>query len=139
MEHVTDESFRSYLTFLYETGCRPEEIRKIRRDHVQDTQVVLPPSAGKGGFGRNILLSKTAADLLETLPKTGWLFVNSKGGVWDKSSVNSRMRRLRKKTGIEGLVATSWRHGFATQASEAWRRSHHRERPHGPQRYVLRW
>lgn len=119
LEHVPDKCFRDYLSFLYATGCRPEEIRKIRREHVDGDRVVLPASEGKGGFARVIFCSPAAVEILDGLPEKGYLFRTMRGQPWNKNSVNSRMQRLKKKLGIKGLCATSWRHGFATQALKA--------------------
>jgi site-specific recombinase XerD len=44
------------------------------------------------------------------------LFLNDRGKPWTKDSVALRMRRLRDKLGLAGVVAYSYRHSFATDA-----------------------
>lgn len=124
---VSDESFRDYLTFLSETGARPQEAKIVEASHCQLdlNRIVLPPSNAKGKEDyRVIYLTLASRALVERLCRKfpdGPILRTTTGTAWTKNSVNCRFSRLKKrlkKMGkkIEGLCATSWRHGFATEA-----------------------
>jgi integrase len=124
---TSDLAFKDYITFLFETGSRPQEIKLIEAEHcdIQAGRIMIPTSKAKGKRqARVIYFTPEVAASISRLCKrhpTGPIFVNSKGRPWTKNSVNCRFRRIRKKlekanTPIEGLCATSFRHGFATQA-----------------------
>ena len=127
MEAASDECFREYLTFLYETGARPQEMPVIEAKHcdLNALRVVIPASQAKGKrFPRVIYFTKELAPMItrrcQEFPN-GPLFRNRHGHPWDKCSINCRMRRLRAKlkkqgTPMDGLCATAFRHGFATEA-----------------------
>ena len=53
--------------------------------------------------------------LVKQNPK-GPLFRNGDGDPWLKDTVARRMKRLREALGLEGVVAYSYRHTFATEA-----------------------
>lgn len=122
-----DVAFKDYITFLFETGSRPQEVKLIEAEHcdVQAGRIVIPTSKAKGKRQpRVIYITANVAAIVSRLCKrhpSGPIFVNAKGRPWTKNSVNCRFRRIRtklekEKTPIEGLCATSFRHGFATQA-----------------------
>lgn len=124
---VIDVCFRDYLTFLFETGCRPQEIRIIEAKHcdLPARRVVIPASQAKGKrFPRVIYFTDALAPLVARLcavHPSGPIFRNSGGERWVKDAINCRLRRLRAKlkehdTPVEGLCATAFRHGFATEA-----------------------
>lgn len=126
-QRTGDGPFLDYVTFLFETGVRPQEIRVLEAKHVDaDTsRIVLPASKSKGKqYPRMILLSNRAMAITSALAKqfpSGPIFRNTDGKPWTKDAVNCRFRRIRAKlseagTPIDGLCATSFRHGFATQA-----------------------
>ncbi|MEZ6043090.1 MAG: tyrosine-type recombinase/integrase [Planctomycetaceae bacterium] len=117
---VREGGFRDYITFLFETGARPQEIRVIEAKHcdVKAGRIVLPASQAKGKqYPRLILLTPAAKDLVASLCQRhpdGPLFVNRTGHAWNKDSVNCRFRRIREQlekngTPIAGLCATSAR------------------------------
>jgi len=127
LNHVPGSQFRDYLVFLFETGSRPQEIKLIESQHcdLEAKRIVLPASRAKGNrHARVIYLTDVAVEIVSRLMKAnpeGSLFRNTDGEAWNKNSVNCRFRRIRSKlekagTPIEGLCATSLRHGFATEA-----------------------
>ena len=127
LAEVKDQAFRDYLVFLYETGARPQEARIIEAQHCQldAERIVLPPSEAKGKQDyRVIYLTPAAAEIVTRLCKKhsdGPILRTNRGSAWSKDSVNCRFTRLKEKLSkekktIKGLCATSWRHGFATEA-----------------------
>jgi integrase len=127
MSLITDQNFRDYLTLLYDSGARPQEARVIEAHHCQldADRIVLPPSDAKGEEDyRMICLTPPSCELVRRLcllHPEGPILRNTKGIPWTKDSVNCRFSRIKtrlKKTNqtIKGLRATSWRHGFATEA-----------------------
>ncbi|MCA9049837.1 MAG: tyrosine-type recombinase/integrase [Planctomycetaceae bacterium] len=127
LKRISDVCFRDYITFLFETGARPQEGRLIEAVHcdVAAGRIVLPAAKAKGQqHPRLILLTPNAVTIVKrlcTAHPQGPIFRNSDGHPWIKNSVNCRFRRIRdklKKSGmpIDGLCATAFRHGFATEA-----------------------
>ncbi len=123
----SDQHFRDYMTFLFETGVRAQEIRLIEAHHLdaERGQIILPPSQSKGKeYPRLILLTDASREIAVRLAQRnseGPIFCNSHGKPWTKCSINCRFRRVREKlakagTPLPGLCATSFRHGFATEA-----------------------
>lgn len=113
------EPFKSVLIFLWETGCRPQELRKLRSEWVDGSKIVFPALQSKGKRRRRVIyLNKTALEVVNRLkaehPK-GILFRNTKGKAYTKDALNCGFYRLRAKTEIKGLCAYSFRHGFATR------------------------
>lgn len=73
-------------------------------------------TAGKEG-DRVIMFLGAALDLVRELVKqypTGPLFRTKSGKAWTPALVASAFAKLRKKTGIQGLIPYSYRHTFAT-------------------------
>lgn len=126
-KYASDIHFRDYLTFLFETGSRPQEIKLIEAKHcdLETQRIVLPASRAKGKkHARVIYLTEPTLEIVSRLVNQfpiGKIFRNSDGQPWNKNSVNCRFRRIRtklEKAGkpIEGLCATSLRHIFAREA-----------------------
>lgn len=119
LEATKDEAFRQFLEFMRGgTGCRPQEARIVEARHLVGAALVLAPEEAKGGRERTIVLDDKVAALVAKLMAqnpTGKLLRNTKGRPWSSSAVVSRFRRLRKRTGIEGLVAYTSRHTYATE------------------------
>ena len=118
---VPDAEFRDLLAFARETGCRPQEARAIEDRHLDlaNGLIILPASEAKGERSRPIYLNDAALALVKRLAEanpSGHVFRNTRGGAWTSSAVLSRWRRLRKKTGMEGVCQYSIRHTFATDS-----------------------
>lgn len=111
---VGDESFRDYLRFIWETGCRPQEIRVIEPHHREGRKLTLERVNSKGQrYNRVIYLNDAAAELLD---KVGGQFLNSHGVPWNANSVRCRFRMLKEKMGMPKLCANTLRHSWATNA-----------------------
>ena len=121
LAEAKDECFRDILTFMWETGCRPQEARQVEARHVDVANeiVVFQASESKTGQVRVILLSDTAVEVCQRLCRAhpdGPIFRNSRETAWTKDSIKNRFRRMKSKVGIEGLCAYGIRHSFATES-----------------------
>jgi integrase len=116
--YVGDQEFHDYLTFMWETGCRPQEIRVIAWKHRDGDRITLELANSKGEkYNRVIYLNKAAQAIFDRLSKrTGPIFRNSKGNPWNANSVRCRFRTLKRKMNIPDLCATTMRHSWATNA-----------------------
>lgn len=107
------EPFKSFMEFIYETGCRPQEARAIEPRHCVNGRVEFPVKESKGKkYARTIYLNDRAKKILEA---NKGQFTNRSGKPWTAYSINCRMRRIAKKTGkhypmysIRHLTATRW-------------------------------
>jgi integrase len=115
---VRDQEFRDYLTFMWETGCRPQEIRVIEWRHRDGEKLVLELANSKGEkYNRVIYLNEAARAIFDRLSKrTGPIFRNSNGKPWTANSVRCRFRTLKRKMNMPDLCATTLRHSWATNS-----------------------
>ncbi|HUY33192.1 MAG TPA: tyrosine-type recombinase/integrase [Pirellulales bacterium] len=117
---VKDQQFKDVLSFLYATGCRPQEVCQVESRHVQLAmqRIVFPASEAKGKeYPRVIYLNDAALEIVERLSKRwpdGKIFRNRRHKAWDRNAVRCRFRRLRSKVGH--FCAYHLRHTFATEA-----------------------
>lgn len=126
MIDATDEPFGTFLTALWETGARPEEVRVVTAEmvHLKAGVWLLKThkTSEKTGQPRTIYLTPTMLKLSERLmnehPK-GPLFRNSRGQPWTTNAVRCRMKRLRDRLKLpKGTVAYAYRHTYATTGLE---------------------
>jgi len=87
------------LTFLRETGCRPQEGRIVEAGHVRGDHIILPKMDSKGQkYNRVIWLTPTAQAIVERLSKLhpeGRLFWNKWGKPWTTGRLNERCQGLK--------------------------------------------
>lgn len=114
------DSFLDFITFMWATGCRPQECRHIEARHVDlvAMRVMFPAIESKGKrHPRKILLNKTTLPIIERLltkcPE-GKLFRDSRGNAWSKYAVCERMCTLSEKTGVK-TTAYDLRHGYISK------------------------
>jgi integrase len=116
---ATDKQLRDFLTFMRETGCRPQEVRILEASFVQDDRCVYSRQNSKGKrHNRVILLTPTAKEIVDRLSAehpTGPIFRNREGNPWKRNAITHRMRRIRKTVGFP-VTAYTLRHTFATDA-----------------------
>jgi len=114
------DPFRDLLTFVWYTGCRPQEARAIEARHVNLARecIVFPKEEAKGKrYNRTIYLYGPALTIIQQLlPQrpTGKLFLNCRAGEWTKHAVCNRMNRLSEMTGTP-MAMYDARHGFGTR------------------------
>jgi integrase len=102
--YITHDQYREMLSkanpavhdaivMLYETGCRPQELRAIEAKHVDGRTVYFPN--GKGGKPRTIVLNDRAYALVQKLwREDGPLFRNTRDRPWTKEALAAQFRRL---------------------------------------------
>jgi integrase len=109
------------LTVMKETGCRPQEARKVEAKHFDRTGrcwiIPKPESKGKKE-ARVIHLSDKAFEICQRLALKyleGPLFRNSSGNPWRTEVLDYRCQRLSKRLGFR-VTPYSIRHTFCTDA-----------------------
>lgn len=121
---IRDEAFHRFFRALLGTGCRPSEVAAVTAADVDLTLGVWilkqHKTAKKTGKPRIVYLSPDMLTLtreqMERHP-CGPLFPNMRGKPFVRNAWRCRFRRLRKKfPNLEGIVAYSARHSFATDA-----------------------
>lgn len=107
------------LDFLWLTGCRPQEARKLEARHLQGDLVLFPASEAKGEkHDRVIVLTDAAVAIVRRLVQvhpTGPLFLNSKRRPWTKDAIKCQLTRISRKVGFR-VIAYGARHAYATNA-----------------------
>jgi integrase len=108
---------RDLIDFLWWTGCRPFEARRIEQRHVHNDLVIFPPSESKGERqARVIVLVPQASVILDRLDRPdGPLLRNSRGRPWTKDAVKCQFQRLSQKVGYR-VIAYGFRHSFGTNS-----------------------
>jgi integrase len=108
------------LTFLRETGARPQEARIVEAGHVRRDHIILPKVDSKGQrYNRVIWLTPVAesiAQRLSTGPE-GRLFRNKWGKPWTTGRLNERCQELSKKLGFH-FFPYALRHTWITEGLE---------------------
>jgi integrase/recombinase XerC len=121
LDAASDDAFRDFLLFIRETGARPQESRQVEARHFDEVNGRICWSgaeAPKGEVARTIYLTPDALALVKRLAEknpAGALLRNSQGKAWTKNAIVCRFRRVREKTGLEGLVCYTMRHTFGTE------------------------
>lgn len=106
-------------------GCRPVQIREVTAANVSKcgTMWIFRTHKTSKKTGKPLVVSLHPC--MQTLTKillacrSKHLFLSENGLPWTKDNVVHRFDRLRKRLGIEGVTAYSYRHTFATDALEA--------------------
>ena len=115
------DPFRNLLDFSWETGCRPEEVKKIEARHVQIEQhrIVFPKEEAKGKKKPRVIYMTPRAEAIikPCLETVGCIFRNADGKPWTSFAINCRFCRLEKHLGVK-FCAYSFRHGFGTRKLE---------------------
>jgi integrase len=113
LTQIDDVSLRTYLEFIWHTGCRPQEARLISGQHYDGKRIVLPIVDSKGKRQNRVLyLNSKAKAIVERLAKDhpkGPLFRNSRGNAWVANAVARRVRKY-------GITLTLLRHSWVTNA-----------------------
>ena len=113
--------FLDLLTVLHESGCRPQEARRVESRHFDRAGRcwILPKSEAKGGReARVIHLSDRAFEICQrvalAIPE-GPMFRNGHGNPWSARVLAYRCQRLARRVGFQ-FSAYSVRHSFITEA-----------------------
>lgn len=122
LRKVKDKCFRELLIVSWDTGARPQELRRLRDTHVDLARhrCVLAAAEAKGKKkGRVIYLTARAERIIRRLMQAGGhVFRNLRGNPWTASAVKCRFARLEEKLGRR-FCQYHWRHSFATRKLKA--------------------
>lgn len=124
IEAVREPAFLDLIELSWETGARPQELRKIEARYYDSGsgRIVFPPKQAKGKkHFRVIYLTPRAREIVARLHAArphGLLLVNSEGNPWTKDSINCAFCRLEKKIGTKYHLG-AFRKGYATEALKA--------------------
>lgn len=120
LPHIYNDRFRDLIAAAWETGARPQELRRVEVRHVQldNRRWVFPPSESKIKTRHRIIYLNDEAlrlthEALERV-KEGPLFRNSRGRPWHPFAVGCQFRELKKRSGRR-LCLYVFRHSFATR------------------------
>ncbi|HZZ78783.1 MAG TPA: tyrosine-type recombinase/integrase [Gemmataceae bacterium] len=107
-DHYKDgDPFRDLLEFAWETGCRPEEAKKIAARHLQldKHRIVIPKQEAKGKKRpRVIFLTPRAEAIIRRRSiSTGLVFLNTDGKPWTSWAMNCRFCRLQRHLGRQRM------------------------------------
>jgi integrase len=125
LDGILSPYFRDFMTFLYETGCRPSEAIRLTAHHLElddgaRVARIRGKTTGKTGKFRIIYMSDRAAEIVKRLARQhprGLLFRNEDGNGWTRYAINNQMMRLRHRTGLgKEAVAYALRHHWITDA-----------------------
>jgi integrase len=116
------EPFKTLLTAMADSGCRPGEICSLQiEDCFPDASVWLVANKTKNKTGvkkRPIYLTPELVALTKKLMKgrtEGHLFLNRYGKPWRTDTIRCRFRDLREKLGLSaGVIPYGTRHRFAS-------------------------
>jgi integrase/recombinase XerC len=121
--YADGDPFRDILEFGWESGCRPQEAKRIEPRHVDLDQhrIAFPPAEAKGKKRwRIIYLTPKAEAILRRrlkITKKGPVFRNEDGEPWTAQAMSCRFARLKKHLGVK-FAAYSIRHGFCQRKLE---------------------
>lgn len=113
--------FLDYVRVLRETGCRPQEIRKVEARHLNhaDKEWNFPRKESKGKKEpRTVHLGDVAYEICKRLAEkypTGPLFRTRNARPWTAHEVSRRFACISKKVGFR-VFAYAVRHTFASEA-----------------------
>jgi integrase len=107
------------LTVMKETGCRPQEARRVEKRHLDGKTWVFPADESKGKREpRVVLLTDRVFSMCQRLAlkyPQGPLFRTSAGRPWKRRTLSDRLYQLSKRLGFR-VCPYAIRHTFATDA-----------------------
>jgi integrase/recombinase XerC len=118
---VKDQPLLDLLTILKETGCRPQEARRVETRHLdrEGRCWVFPKEESKGRKQMRVVhLGDNAFEICLRLAlknPTGPIFRNRNSNPWESHVLNYRCYRLGKRLGFR-ITPYCIRHTFATDA-----------------------
>jgi integrase len=122
---IKNYTFRMFVRFLEQTGCRPySEAAQVTADLIDWEGGSIPLEKHKNarkGKRRVIYLNDEAKAILRELCErrpAGPLFVTCHGIPYNKGNIIKSFWRLEEKLGIEGLNPYAYRHTYITEALE---------------------
>lgn len=119
--------FRRVLVWLRWSGMRPVEMRRLEWAQVREELSAIlqeehkTADAGDESLPRKIVLNRCMVKLLAWLRRRGakgrWVFLNSRGGQWQRAALCKMLRHVRRKAGLpKACKLYGCRHSFGTGA-----------------------
>lgn len=113
--------FRELLAFVWNTGCRPQEVTRIQCSHIDTAgrRIIFEIVNSKGNkVARVIFLNDAAFEIVQSnLQK--WknepLLRTERGRPWNKNIIVNRFKRMKKHLGKQYCLY-NFRHSFTTEA-----------------------
>jgi integrase len=117
------EPFRTFLWALFESGARPGEVARVSAAEFHGDVWVFEKhkTAKRTGRDRIVYLTPELSELCKKLAAErpeGSLFRNRYGLAWSRNAIRIRLRNLRRKLNLQGVVAYTARHSFCTDGLE---------------------
>jgi integrase/recombinase XerC len=118
------QEFRDLIDVSWETGCRPQEIWRVEKRHldVAGKRWVFPARESKGKRKiRIVYLTDLAVEVCQRLAAkhpTGPLFRNSDGVPWSRHAASCVFLRMKKHLGKK-YALVDYRHSFTTRSLKA--------------------
>jgi integrase len=112
LEAIREPHFRDLVELSWETGSRPQELRRILGEYFEPGpgRIVFPPKQAKGKkYHRVIYLTPRAREIVARLVGArpeGTLLVNSEGNPWTKDAINCAFCRLQIELGRRAIEAS---------------------------------
>jgi integrase len=120
--HRAAAPFRRFLFAMEWTLCRPSELAALEWKHIhfdQHVAILENHKTARTGKPKIIPLIPKMERLLMWIKSnqtSNYCFLNARGQTWTLSSLNLRMRRIRKRTGLTDVVPYTIRHRGATKS-----------------------
>ena len=117
MTLVKDAPFRDLLIAAWDTGARPNELRRVEVRHFDEANArwVFPKGESKGKKkARVVYLTPRVAEACRRMAEAnpdGPLFRNRDGVPWKKNAIICRFQRLKERVG-RTIALVDFRHGF---------------------------
>ena len=105
---------------MIETGMRPEELYRLRVEHVSlEEGYVFNPKGKSKAARRKLPLTRRAADLLKTRLDGEYVFPDADDPAQPMGKINNAHNAALKRSGLPHFRLYDLRHTFATRATEA--------------------
>jgi integrase len=124
LDLTATQEFRDLITVSWETGCRPQEIWRVEKRHldVRSKRWVFPAKESKGKKKiRIVYLTDLALEICQRLAakhSAGPLFRNSDGLAWNRHATSCVFLRMKKHLGKK-YALVDFRHSFTTRSLKA--------------------
>jgi integrase len=124
LDLAATQEFRDLLTVCWETGCRPQEVWRVEKRHLDAAgrRWVFPAKEAKGRRKiRIVYLTEVALEVCRRLAAkhpAGPLFRNSGGAPWSRHAASCVFLRMKKHLGRK-YALVDFRHSFTTRSLKA--------------------
>ena len=121
---VGKQPMADVLVILQDTGMRPDEVFRIRIEHIDwSRQIIFNPHGKTRASRRHVPISKRMFNILMVRcgeKRIGWLFPSKRAAGGHLTTVAKQFREARRAAGVsEDLVLYCARHTFGTAVYEA--------------------